>query len=79
MYKSIKPIAAAAGIAAVLTAGLSVATHASDYSTGTYSSKGGSAGETITMSTQSTTLETASFGPAAKAAAPCGFAQTGAC
>jgi hypothetical protein len=78
MYKSIKPIAAAAGIAAVLTAGLSVATHASDYATGTYSSTGG-AGDTITMSVQSTTLETASFGPAAKATAPCGFAQTGAC
>jgi hypothetical protein len=49
MYKSIKPIAAAAGIAAVLTAGLSVATHASDYSTGTYSGTSG-AGDTITMS-----------------------------
>jgi hypothetical protein len=78
MYKSIKPIAAGVGLAAVLAAGLGVATHESDYSTSTYRSSGG-AGETITMSVESTTLETASFAPAAKATVPCGFAATGAC
>ncbi len=78
MYKAIKPIAAGVGIAALLAAGLDVATHASDYSTSTYSSSG-SAGDTITMSVDSTTLETPSFAPATKAAVPCGFAATGTC
>ena len=78
MYKSIKPIAAGVGIAALLAAGLNVATHASDYSTSTYSSSGG-AGDTITMSVESTTLETPSFAPATKAEVPCGFAATGTC
>ena len=78
MYKTIKPIAAGVGIAALLAAGLNVATHASDYSTSTYSSSG-SAGDTITMSVDSTTLDTASFAPATKATVPCGFAATGTC
>jgi hypothetical protein len=78
MYKAIKPIAAGVGIAALLAAGLDVATHASDYSTSTYSS-GGSAGDTVTMSVDSTTLDTVSFAPATKATVPCGFAATGTC
>ena len=78
MYKSIKSIAAGVGLAAVLAAGLGVATHESDYSTSTYRSSG-SAGDTITMSVQSTTLETASYAPAKKATVPCGFAETGGC
>lgn len=78
MYKAIKPIAAGVGVAAVLAAGLGVAAQASDSSTSTYSSSG-SAGETITMSPESTTLETPSFAPAAKAQVPCGFAATGSC
>ena len=78
MYKAIKPIAAGAGIAAVLAAGLDIATHASGYSTSTYSSSGG-AGDTITMTVDSTTLETASFAPPEKASVPCGFAATGTC
>ena len=48
MYKSIKNIAAGAGFAAVLAAGLSVAAHSSDYSTSTFTSSSG-AGKTITM------------------------------
>jgi hypothetical protein len=78
MYKSIKPIAAGVGIAAVLAAGVNLATHASDYPTSTYTSSGG-AGDTITMSVASTTLETPSFAPATKATVPCGFAATGSC
>ena len=78
MYKNIKPIAAGVGIAALLAMGLGVATEGSGSSTGTYSS-GGTAGDTVTMSPDPTTLETASFVPAEKAAAPCGFAQTGGC
>jgi len=78
MYKSMKKIAAGAGFAAVLAAGLSVATHTSDYSTSSFVSSGG-AGETITMSPDSTTLETPSFKPAAKAEVPCGFFATGSC
>jgi hypothetical protein len=78
MYKSIKAFAAATGMAALLLAGLNVATHASDHSTSTYSS-GGTAGDTITMSPDSTTLETASFVPVQKAEVPCGFATTGSC
>ena len=78
MYKSIKTLGAGVGMAVVLAAGLNVATHASDDSTSTYSS-GGTAGDTITMSVDSTTLETASFEPAEKAAVPCGFAATGSC
>ncbi|WP_149371702.1 hypothetical protein [Mycolicibacterium sp. P9-64] len=77
MYKSIKPIIAGVGMAALLALGLNAATEAPD-STGSYSS-GGTAGKTITMSPDSTTLETASFVPAEKAAAPCGFAQSGGC
>ena len=41
MYKSIKKIAAGAGFAAVLAAGLSVAAHSSDYSTSTFTSSSG--------------------------------------
>ena len=78
MYKSIKPIAAGVGIAAVLAAGLNVATHASGYSTSTYISSGG-AGDTSTMSADPTTLDTPSFAPATKAAVPCGFEATGTC
>ncbi len=78
MYKPIKPIAAGVGIAAVLGAGLTLATHASDYSTSTYTSSGG-AGDTSTMSVAPTTLDTPSFAPAAKATVPCGFAATGSC
>jgi hypothetical protein len=78
MYKSIKPIAAGVGLAAVLAGGLGVATHASDYSTSTYISSGG-AGDTSTMSVPPTTLDTPSFAPAAKATVPCGFAATGSC
>jgi hypothetical protein len=55
-----------------------VATEGSGSSIGTYSS-GGTAGDTVTMSPDPTTLETASFVPAEKVAAPCGFAQTGGC
>ena len=79
MYKAIKPIAAGVGVAALLAAGLDVATHASDYSTSTYSSSGSAGGDTITMSVDSTTLATASFAPATKAEVPCGFAETGTC
>ena len=78
MYKAIKPIAAAVGISAVLAAGLDIAAHASDYPTSTYSSSGG-AGNTITMTVDSTTLETPSFAPPEKASVPCGFAATGTC
>lgn len=77
MYKSIKPIVAGVGLAALLALGLNAATEAPD-STSSYSS-GGAAGKTITMSPDSTTLETASFEPAEKAAVPCGFAATGGC
>jgi hypothetical protein len=73
-----KPFAAGVGIAAVLTAGLFVATHAPDDSARVFSS-GGNAGETTTMTVDPTTLETASFAPAAKAEVPCGFAATGGC
>ena len=78
MYKTLKPIAAGVGVAALLAAGLNVATHASDYSASTYSSSGGT-GDTITMSVDPTTLETGSFEPATKATVPCGFAATGTC
>jgi hypothetical protein len=78
MYKSIRTLGAGAGMAALLAAGLNVATHAPDDLTST-SSSGGTAGDTITMSVDSTALETASFEPAEKAAVPCGFAATGAC
>jgi hypothetical protein len=77
MYKSIKPIAAGVGVAALLALGLNAATEAPD-STSSYSS-GGTAGDTMTMSTDATTLETASFVPAKKAEVPCGFAQSGGC
>lgn len=79
MYRVIKSIAAGVGAAAVLTAGLGVAIQASDDSTSTYSSSGGNAGETVTMSPDPTTLDTPSFAPAAKAQVPCGFAATGSC
>jgi hypothetical protein len=79
MYKVIKSIAAGVGAAAVLTAGLGVAIQASDDSTSTYSSSGGNAGETVTMSPDPTTLDTPSFKPAAKAQVPCGFEETGGC
>jgi hypothetical protein len=79
MYKIIKSIAAGVGAAAVLTAGLGVAIQASDDSTSTYSSSGGAAGETVTMSPAATTLDTPSFKPAAKAQVPCGFEETGGC
>jgi hypothetical protein len=78
MYKAIKRTAAGVGVAAALAAGLTVATHATDYSTSTYISSG-SAGETSTMSADPTTLDTPSFAPAAKATVPCGFAETGGC
>jgi hypothetical protein len=78
MYRSIKPIAAGIGVAALLAVGLGVATEGSGSSTSSYSS-GGTAGETITMSPDATTLDTASFVPGEKAAAPCGFAQSGGC
>lgn len=78
MYKSMKKIAAGAGFAAVLAAGLSVAAHSSDYSTSTFTSSSG-AGDTITMGPETTTLETPSFKPAAKAEVPCGFYATGSC
>jgi hypothetical protein len=77
MYKSIKPIAAGVGVAALLALGLSAATEASG-SAGMYS-RGGTAGDTMTMSPDATTLETASFVPAKKAEVPCGFAQSGGC
>jgi hypothetical protein len=77
MYESIKPIAAGVGVAALLALGLNAATEASG-STGMYS-RGGTAGDTMTMSPDSTTLETASFVPAKKAEVPCGFAQSGGC
>jgi hypothetical protein len=78
MYKAIKPIAAGIGMAALLAAGLNVATQASNTSVGTFISSGG-AGDTMTMSPDPTTLETASFVPAKKAEVPCGFAATGTC
>jgi hypothetical protein len=79
MYKSIKPIAAGVGMAAVLAAGLGVAaTQAPDNSTNTFVSSG-DAGDTSTMSPDPTTLDTPSFKPAAKATVPCGFAETGGC
>ena len=78
MYKNIKPIVAGVGVAALLALGLNVATEGSGSSTSTYSS-GGTAGDTVTMSPDSTTLDTASFAPAAKAAPPCGFFETGGC
>jgi hypothetical protein len=77
MYKPIKPIVAGVGVAALLALGLN-ATMESPGSTSSYSS-GATAGDTITMSPDATTLETASFVPAEKAAAPCGFAQSGGC
>jgi hypothetical protein len=77
MHKSIKPIVAGVGVAALLALGLNAAME-SPGTTSSYSS-GGTAGETITMSPDATTLETASFVPAEKAAAPCGFAQSGGC
>jgi hypothetical protein len=77
MHEFIKPIVAGAGIAALLALGLNAAMEAPD-STSSYSS-GGTAGDTVTMSPDATTLETASFVPAEKAAAPCGFAQSGGC
>jgi len=77
MYKSIKPIAAGVGVAALLALGFNAATE-SPGSTSSYGS-GGTAGDTITMGPETTTLETASFVPAQKATAPCGFAQTGGC
>ena len=76
MHTAIKSIAAGVGVAAVLTAGLGVAIQASDDSTSTYIS-GGNAGETVTMGPASTSLETPSFAPAAKAQVPCGFANNG--
>lgn len=78
MYKANKPVAAGVGIAAVLTAGLIVATHAPGDSARIYS-KSGNAGDTVTMTVDPTTLETASFAPVTKAEVPCGFAATGSC
>jgi hypothetical protein len=79
MYMSIKTIAAGLGVAAVLAAGLDVATQASQDFTSANSSKGATAGDTMTMTADPTTLETASFTPVAKATVPCGFAATGGC
>ena len=78
MYKAIKPIAAGMGIAAVLAAGVGLAMDASDHPASTFISSG-SAGDTMTMTVDSTTLATDSFAPAAKATAPCGFEETGGC
>jgi hypothetical protein len=64
VYKSVKPIAAGVGVAALLALGPGVATEGSGSSTSSYSSSGGTAGETITMSADATTLDTASFVPA---------------
>jgi len=78
MYKAMKPIAAGVGVAAVLAAGLQVATQASDSSTSTFVSSS-DAGKTVTMTPDPTTLDTPSFAPVAKAKVPCGFAETGSC
>jgi hypothetical protein len=78
MYKGSRPIATGVGIAAVVTATLIVATHASGDSVRTYNGSG-SAGDTVTMTVDPTTLETASFAPVTKAEVPCGFAAAGGC
>lgn len=79
MYKAIKPIAAGVGIAAVLAAGVNLALEASEASAAPLRTSSGAGGETSTMTVDSTTLDTASFAPAAKATVPCGFAATGSC